>query len=254
MIWGRAGKLEVVAPEPARFLDIYGANNLREMGGFPVKGGQLRWKRLLRSGDTSALDAKAIAELRAYGLTHVIDLRSSFSHPRETDPLAHVWGVSWRNVPIAEHMEAAAKDAPEFAEHGPFAGGFLVLLRNQRGVRAVFRHLARAARADGCALFHCTGGMDRTGAIAMLVMGLVEAPRESMLLDFGYSFASADTVERLVREGASNEADKALAELMESIDVVRNVLTERHGSVRGYLEACGVSARDLDLILRWLVA
>ena len=244
----------VAAPEPSRFLGVYGANNLREMGGFAVGGGQLRWKRLLRSGDTNALDAEAIAALRAYGLTHVIDLRSAPSHPRQTDPFARVWGVRWRNVPIAVGMEAYAKDAPEYEEFGPFAGGYLVLLRNQRGVRAVFRHLARAARADGCALFHCTGGMDRTGAIAMLLMGLAEAPRESLLLDFGYSFASVDTVERLVREGATNEADEALAELIESIDIVRNALTKRHGSVRGYLEACGVSARDLDVILRWMVA
>ena len=76
----------VTAPEPTRFLGVYGANNLREMGGYAVKEGQLRWKRLLRSGDTNALDAEAIAALRAYGLTHVIDLRSPLSHPRQTDP------------------------------------------------------------------------------------------------------------------------------------------------------------------------
>ena len=241
------------ALEPTRFLGVYGANNLREMGGYPVCGGQLRWKRLLRSGDTGALDADAIAALRAYGLTHAIDLRSPVSRPRKTDPLAHVWGVSWRNVPIAERMEGDARGASEYDEFGPFAGGYLVLLRNQLGVKAVFRHVARAARADGCVLFHCTGGMDRTGAIAMLLMGLAEAPRESMMLDFGYSFANTDTVERLVGEGATNEADEALLELMESIWTVRNALTERHGSVRGYLEACGVPARDLDVILRWMV-
>lgn len=244
----------VKPPESTRILGVRGANNLREMGGFAVKGGRLRWKRLLRSGDTSALDADAIAALRAYGLTHVIDLRNPESRPRGTDPLAHVWGISWRNVPVAARMASDAKGAPEYREFGPYAGGYLVLLRNQRGVRAVFRHLARAARADGCALFHCTGGMDRTGAIAMLLMGFAEAPRESLLLDFGYSFASVDTVERLVGEGATDEADKALVELMESIDVARDALVERHGSVRGYLEACGVSARDLDLILRWMVA
>ena len=165
-----------------------------------------------------------------------------------------MWGVSWRNVPIAAQMESYAKGAPEYDEFGPFAGGYLVLLRNQRGVRAVFRHLARAARADGCALFHCTGGMDRTGAIAMLLMGLAEAPRESLMLDFGYSFANADTVERLVREGATDEADEALAELIESIDIARNALAERYGSVRGYLEACGIPARELDCIFRWMVA
>ena len=155
---------------------------------------------------------------------------------------------------IAAQMESYAKGAPEYDEFGPFAGGYLVLLRNQRGVRAVFRYLARAARADGCALFHCTGGMDRTGAIAMLLMGLAEAPRESLMLDFGYSFASADTVERLVWDGAANEADEALFELIESIDVARNALVERYGSVRGYLESCGIPARDLNRILRWMVA
>lgn len=249
MTRGRAA----TAPEPTRFLEVYGATNLREMGGYAVRGGCLRWGKLLRSGDTSALDAEAIAALRAYGLTHVVDLRSPASRPRETDALAHVWGVSWRNVPIAAQMAAYAKDAPEFDEYGFFAGGYLVLLRNQRGVRAVFRHLARAARKDGCALFHCTGGMDRTGAIAMLLMGLAEAPRESLLLDFGYSFADADTIERLVKEGATNEADEALAELIESIGDVRDALVARHGSVRGYLKACGVPSRDLDLILRWMV-
>jgi hypothetical protein len=61
-------------------------------------------------------------------------------------------------------------------------------------------------------------------------------------------------VERLVREGATDEADEALFELIESIDVARNALAERYGSVRGYLESCGIPARDLDRILRWMVA
>jgi len=63
--------------EETRWLAVSGASNMRDVGGLPTADGKrhVRWRRLLRSDELSALTADDWAMLVRLDIQHVCDLR-----------------------------------------------------------------------------------------------------------------------------------------------------------------------------------
>jgi len=61
-----------------RILNLEGAINLRELGGYPTEDGTtIKYNKLLRSGDISNLTGNSLSYLKKYGLRYVVDFRSN---------------------------------------------------------------------------------------------------------------------------------------------------------------------------------
>ena len=56
---------------------LVGTYNLRDLGGFEVRGGAVRPWRLVRSGELAELTEQAAEALAAKGLRHIVDFRSA---------------------------------------------------------------------------------------------------------------------------------------------------------------------------------
>jgi hypothetical protein len=100
------------------------------------------------------------------------------------------------------------------------------------GSRAVIEAIAHAR--PGGVLFHCMGGRDRTGMIAMLVLALVGVAAEDIAADYELSAGahpdSAAVATRLARAGTSARAEllRTLAALdLEPFADVRAALRAR---------------------------
>jgi protein-tyrosine phosphatase len=132
----------------------------------------------------------------------------------------------------------------------------------KRSLAGTFEFLAQAQRNE-CVLFHCAAGMDRTGMVAMLLLGLAEVPREEILADYCYSFANKDRVDATVHEYVQNvQAERPpqsafesylLYTRLEAIATVYDTPIAHHGSVRSYLESCKVPQAHLEAVLAHLV-
>ena len=62
--------------EPRRHLDLEGAVNIRDLGGYRTSDGKtVRWKTLLRADNVGSLPPESQAALVEYGVRSVIDLR-----------------------------------------------------------------------------------------------------------------------------------------------------------------------------------
>ena len=60
-----------------RLLPIEGAYNVRDLGGYPTKDGkQVKWKKLLRSGDLNELTLQDLNYLKDIPVITDIDFRS----------------------------------------------------------------------------------------------------------------------------------------------------------------------------------
>jgi protein-tyrosine phosphatase len=175
---------------PARRLELTGAVNCRDIGGYRSAGGRrLRWGRLWRSDSLADLTADDQALLGSLSLRTLVDLRHEDERVQQPNRL----GVQ---APPQTH-------AIGFYPHGSEA-----LMRRVRG-RAVskqeahglllqmYRHLplmhaphyARMLRVllrpDALpALVHCTSGKDRTGFGMAVVMLALDIPRETILEDY----------------------------------------------------------------------
>ncbi|MCH2485833.1 MAG: tyrosine-protein phosphatase, partial [Gammaproteobacteria bacterium] len=55
---------------------IPGISNLRDLGGYAVQGGSLRWHTLYRSNEISTTDADTLSRLQALGIRTLCDFRN----------------------------------------------------------------------------------------------------------------------------------------------------------------------------------
>ncbi|MEM8904196.1 MAG: tyrosine-protein phosphatase, partial [Actinomycetota bacterium] len=119
----------------------------------------------------------------------------------------------------------------------------------------------RIAHAGGPVLFHCTGGKDRTGIVAAIVLSAVGVEREVVLDDFELTNRRRgpehlpDVVAAFVEHGIGREAAAALLRASRPLMATAlEVVDEQHGSIGRYLtEACGLDDADLAALTSRLV-
>src|SRR6202140_5148639 len=63
---------------PARHLDLAGASNFRDLGGYPARDGRMvRWRQIFRSNHLGHLTEADIRVLRPLGLKSAFDFRGT---------------------------------------------------------------------------------------------------------------------------------------------------------------------------------
>lgn len=236
-------------------LPLKGAHNTRDLGGYAYRAsdgrtGATQEGVFLRSGSLNRLTAADRALLRAYGLARVIDVRSSFEVDHWPDPYARdpEPGVAYTHVPMLDQLNSSGfRGALPACMFDVYRS---LLDESADSIREVFE----AFDGPGCSLFHCRAGKDRTGVIAMLLLGLAGVSDEDIVADYaatqGYmgrglraqrvvaSVMIMKKVPRCLFESAPSEMERTLEHLH-----------ARYGTARAYLEsAAGVDSALLDRI------
>jgi hypothetical protein len=153
-----------------------GAVNARDLGGMGriAPGAVVRMEaptRLTEAGWTAAWD---------HGVRTVVDLR----HPDEygQDQAPRPAGITTVPVPLDpvgtpfyEHWEKIDNLASPLYYPA-------MLAEHPAPVIAAVRAIADAA--PGCVVFHCAGGKDRTGLIALVLLTLAQAPPADIIADY----------------------------------------------------------------------
>lgn len=205
-----------VAPE--RHLQLQGATNCRDLGGYLTQSGEMvRWRRVLRSGSLDALcDADAALLAAVVGETpFAIDLRTPIDRP-STCPFS---GVS---VPLLD--EHAGPD-PVFVPGVALEHVYASMLR--KAGRQIVSALTIVAETSHPAIVHCGLGRDRTGLFAAVLLGVLGVGDEDIARDYAMS---------------APDAGDASAQTMRA--VIRSVRAD-HGSLVGFAFDAGA---DVDLI------
>jgi protein-tyrosine phosphatase len=164
---------------PARHLNLEGASNFRDLGGYPAGDGQtVRWRRIFRSNHLGHLTAADIAIIRGLGVRSAFDFRG-----RDERALAAcgVEEISVHSLPIEPTVVAALR--ARLAAGALSADDAMEIMRDSYrnyvrhstdSFRSLFAHLLED-RAP--LVIHCTAGKDRTGfACALVLHALGVAP------------------------------------------------------------------------------
>lgn len=244
-----------------RELPLRRVRNVRDLGGYAYVAedgtrGLTAYGLLLRAPSLRSLRQDGFAYLADYGcggLQRVVDLRSDFEVRHWPDPYAGGRdGVAYTHVPMLDQLNSGG-----FREALPdrMFTVYKSLLDNEgASIRRVFEALAGAvngavadASAAGCALFHCRAGKDRTGVIAMLLLGLAGVADEDIVHDYAATQrflgrglrAQRIAVSVLLRRRAPRCLFEAIPEEME---LTLAHLHACYGSARTYLrEVAGCS-------------
>lgn len=233
--------------EIERWLALEGIDNIRDVGGLPLRGGgTTRPGVLLRSASLHFVTPADVEHLvRTFGLRLVLDLRTPWEIERD-GPTA-LAGAGVETVPltlIAENSEWLPETGDDT---DPLVRSYLGYLSDHPGnvVEAVRR---LAAPDAGPALVHCAAGKDRTGVLVALVLDAVGVERAAVVADYALS---AERVEAMFRRWTTAAGLLMPADLTPhlpraaAMDAVLAHLDAEHGTngsggAQGWLRANGL--------------
>ena len=235
-------------------LPLEGVSNARELGGYPCLKGFTKYKSFLRTDDLSRLTEKDIQTLLAYGITSVIDLRSKSELLKLPNPFADgVKGINYINIPLMNDDVAS----PDFTRlvldnaEGYLKQAYIDMINNsQRAVCDIFRFIA--GQNEGCTVFHCTAGKDRTGIIAALLLGLAGVSHADILANYAVSYIYLRENKPFV-EGLSSFSRALMYSNIENFEPALELVEEHYKGYEQYLLKTGLTKDELQKIYQRLV-
>lgn len=181
---------QMVRRSPERRVPLEGAVNFRDIGGYPAKGGRcVRWGKVFRSDGLSRLTVRDQHVLKDLGVGRVFDFRTLPEVLASPDRLPEDGAIVWEHAPVM-HGDIDYIIAMKRLKQGDVSWltpDFMVkgYIRNlDVHGRAWGRVINYLAQADGHGVvFHCTGGKDRTGTCAALLLRMLGVDEETVIAD-----------------------------------------------------------------------
>ncbi|WP_329518886.1 tyrosine-protein phosphatase [Spirillospora sp. NBC_01491] len=179
-------------PAAVRVIQVDGAVNVRDVGGYPARGGRhVRQGLVYRSASLSGVTPAGVAALGRLGLTAAVDFRAeieAFGSGPDRLPA----GVAAIAAPINPASPALLDLGPELlkailAEDKPAAlvalsyRGFVHDPDSRRRFAAALR---RIAGGRGPVLYHCSAGKDRTGTMTAILLTALGVDRARVYADY----------------------------------------------------------------------
>ncbi|MFZ2631922.1 MAG: tyrosine-protein phosphatase [Desulfosalsimonadaceae bacterium] len=247
-----------------RRVPMEGAVNFRDIGGYHTADGrQVKRGRVYRSDGLARLTKKDHETLHRIGLRRVFDFRTPAEVSASPDHLPEDDAIEYVNLPV-RHGAIDFTVAMKRLQQGDVSWltpDFMVdgYIRNLEEYPEVWGQVINylADSSDHHAvLFHCTGGKDRTGTCAALILLMLGVDEEAVINDHqlsnGYIAHMLPDIYRLI---ASYGIDPDLlvpyfTAPREGIVTVLSHIRDTYGSASGYLsEKAGVN-KETQALLR----
>ena len=164
-----------------RLIELEGAFNFRDLGGYPAgPGRRTRWRRLFRSDSLSELTPGDLATLESLGVATVVDLRTSAEVDRDGRAGLDPRRVHYAHLSVLREEAGESAGAPAATSRPSAICGTCRTTRRRwcgpsswSATRLGFPWSSTAA-----------AGKDRTGVLAALVLSLVGVDRDVVVADY----------------------------------------------------------------------
>ena len=236
---------------PTRHLNLAGASNFRDLGGYIGHGGRtVRWRKIFRSNHLGRLTTLDIKVLRELGVRSAFDFRGK---DERSEAPCGVEEIETHSLPVEPTVVAALR-AIHAGRPATSDDALEVMRDSYRGYvehsterfRALFSHLLED-RAP--LIVHCTAGKDRTGFACALILHTLGVNDETIAEDYLMTnqfyrrdpSTSSDLPEE-VRQVLGTVQASFLAAAFETIDA-------GYGGLDNYLrDGLGIGAAERNLL------
>lgn len=235
----------LASPVPDRLIAVPGTLNLRDLGGYPARGGTLRWRTLFRSDALHRIDDAGRLILAGLNLRTVIDLRTHEEAEIAPSALGSALGARRSHIPVlttADFNELPLELSAVYRHMADSCGSTIT---------AAIRRLCAPGALPG--LIHCSAGKDRTGMLAALILAALGVGDEDIAADYAlsrsYLLAEPDAAIRQVAASTGLGQRLNLSLMGSPPEVILDALAHvrsRSGSVTGYLLGHGLSQANLE--------
>ena len=232
--------------------------------------------RFFRASELSKLDDDGRSALAGYGVTDVADLRTLRELEKHGAGLVPA-GVDIHHLPFVETSVSDGEAPHEYAfqrmmtekPSDESVGDAAARYMTEEYGRIAAAPLARQAvhrvvtllGSERKVLAHCFAGKDRTGFTIAVVLEAAGVGRDAIMADYLRSNVAVPQLRESILANVRARAaempevlELAEARLTESVlgvreeylETARRTLDDEYGSLRGYLEASGVTDADVD--------
>lgn len=242
-----------------RRVKLDGAVNFRDLGGYQTADGRrVKWGRVFRSDGLSRLSDNDLALMEKMGIRRVFDFRTDSECADAPDRLPGNGAVRHIHLPVT-HGKFDFVEAVKRLKQGDsswLTPDFMIngYINNLESFAQTWTEVIRHAldTADNPLVFHCTGGKDRTGTCAALLLLALGVPEETVIDDHQLSnIYIAELLPKLYQMMEDHGIDPEtifpyLTAPRDCIVSVLDYITQHYGTAAEYL-VCKSSFTETDL-------
>jgi len=241
---------------------VEGAPNLRDLGGYETTDGRrVKWGRIFRSSNLGRLTDKGLRQIQRLGIQLVCDFRTEAEARNLPNRFPDSAAVGYVRLPIQHGdfeptsvFDRIKKGDSDWISEDFMIQGYIESVERYPEAWAwLFKLLSEPMNRP--LLFHCTGGKDRTGAAAALILLALGVPTETVVADYGLSDGYNVDVRKAIDEHLRpfgvdfakvepyfTAPESRMRALLEHVDA-------RYGSAVDYLvQRAGISERTIALL------
>ena len=223
--------------KPVIRLPLEGAENVRDIGGYVGDNKRVgNFGKFVRANELVRLTLNDNEYLREYGITDVIDLRSEDVAFLKPDGINKEY-FNYHIVPLL--TEKFNENLVLEKENFKMGEGYKLILENKVAIKKIFEIIAKS---KGGVLFHCTAGKDRTGLVAMLILGLAGVTRKDIVANYEVTFTYVPVLmDETINPALAYSRPEYIITAIEFIE-------QNYGTYREYLKSCDLTDEILDKI------
>jgi protein-tyrosine phosphatase len=245
-----------------RRVPLEGTVNFRDLGGYEtIDGRRVKWGKVFRSDHLSRLTDRDIVFLQRMKIQCVCDFRTSAEAHKRPDRFPGDGPGEHLQLPIdnlkfdpTTLFEKLKRGDTNWLTRQFLIDGYILNIDTFATVWGeVFRRLADKAQLP--LLFHCTGGKDRAGTCAALILLALDVPEDTVIFDHGLSnIFIADVLDKIYAQFESYGIERRKIEPYFTapsycIEALLTHLGEKYGSPVDYLKSkAGVTEEMLEQI------
>ena len=214
------------------------SNNTRDLGGYSISLGKYtKFEKFIRSDIIESINENELEFLKNINLTTVIDLRNKDEIKRKPNALKqyfnyHVVSLLGDKSPSNEH------DIPE---------GYINIIKNKTTIKEVFKIILNS---EGCILFNCNAGKDRTGVISMLLLLLKEVPETDIINDYSVSYNNIRNFVRTIHKNNKDLPAFLGTSKMEYMEETLKLFKKEFQNIDNYFNYLGFTNKEINKLKR----
>ena len=252
-----------------RVLPLEGGLNFRDLGGYVTRDGRrIQWGKLYRSGSMAGLTSTDYQYLSNLGVKVVCDLRTT--QERNAEP--NRW-VAAQKIPILARDYDFRDELANYSGGEKFKPAQLKAAMTQAyrdlpyqlasDYQAIFKRLAAGELPLA---FNCSGGKDRTGIGAALLLSALGVPRDTIIADYLLTNQALDPRQGFRKTPVSKSALQPWLKLPEEVrapllaadaDYLRATfasIEQKSGTLENYFrQTLGMTEDELDNMRKHLL-
>ena len=240
----------------SRWLNVPGAYNVRDLGGYRTADGKTtRWRAFLRADSLHNLSDSTKTGLIEYGVRTVIDLRRTFETVDTPNALADMDDIQYFHLNMIGDTNPPGYIAPppdEWTTPELTSNIYRVLLDQRQDV--ISETLVTLAESKGhTAIYHCAAGTDRTGIISALLLGLAGVPADTIVDDYALSahglrrwILAEGIPDSLVGKDFNLDEPPQFLAPPEAMERTLQHLSDKYGGIEPYVRHIGLTDAQIN--------